>query len=248
MARRDRGGQMGLYDCEFACVNQGKWGSMTVRLYVWTRANGALWLSLYVWTRANGALWLWICMCELGRMGLCDCEFVCVNQGKWGCVTVSLYIICESGQMGLCECDCEFVCMNQGKWGTVTEFVCVNQGKWGCMTVTVSLYVWTRANGALWLSLHALTRTFGAQWGSWNSHYLFITGSTSSTDYKAVLLSCRWPWKLGLTSCSGVWLGPSLMQVDHRILFWFAKLKSQVCGTVLPACCMYRAMCQNHKL
>ena len=82
---------MGLYGCEFVCMNQGKWGSVTVSLYVWTRANGVL----------------LVYMCEPGQMGLCDCEFVCVNQGKWGSVTVSLYVWTRANGL----CDCEFVCV-----------------------------------------------------------------------------------------------------------------------------------------
>ena len=58
-------GQMGL--CEFVCVNQGKWGTVT--------------------------------------------EFVCVNQGKWGfmMVMVSLYT-CKLEQMGLCDCEFVYMC------------------------------------------------------------------------------------------------------------------------------------------
>ena len=60
-------GQMGLCDCEFVCVNQGEWDTVT--------------------------------------------EFVCVNQGEWGfmMVTVSLYT-CKLEQMGLCDCEFVYMC------------------------------------------------------------------------------------------------------------------------------------------
>ena len=41
-------GQMGLYDCEVVCVNQGKWGSVTEFVCVNQGKWGSMTVNLYV--------------------------------------------------------------------------------------------------------------------------------------------------------------------------------------------------------